>query len=499
MNFKKNINKIKKKVENMKYKKTLTILSILLFLFCIASVSAGDINETATTSSQNEAVLDQSNQNTITAPEDDGTFTSLQRKIDQANASSTITLDRDYTYDEGFPTTGIIIAKDITINGNGHTLNGAGKSRILLVMFGLSGKNKVVLNNVKFANGKTQLYGGAIFNYGDLTVNNCVFTNNYAACCGGAIASVGHASYKNSQFNKNTAKGDGGAIITLSIDKINFYPTFYYSKTATGTMDFIMDIYNDITIKFAKEQVSNCVFTNNVAKGRGGGAIYAFGHIAISSCTFNSNKAGEKGGAVYANKDLSITKSKFTSNSAPMYGGAVYFKCHDTAGKYVNKKWVSQLRFYTGSIQSSTFTKNSASRGGAIYGFKHPSSNKCIKVLKCTFEANKAPTGRDVYGGTTSNCELKYNKLTLNSVAVKKSAKNLVLTATFKKGSAPIKNAVITFKFNGQTYKVKTNGKGIAQLTISKKVLNGLKVGKKITYQAIYGSLSAKHTVVAKK
>lgn len=485
----------------MKYKKTLAILSILLFLFCIASVSASDTNGTTTTSSQNTDVLDQSNQNTIavTLEEDDGTFTSLQKKIDRANASSTITLDRDYTYDEGFPTTGLIITKDLTINGNGHTLNGAGKSRILLVMFGLSGKNKVVLNNVKFSNGKTQLYGGAIFNYGDLTINNCVFTNNYAACCGGAIASVGHANYKNSQFNKNTAKGDGGAIITLSIDKIDFYPTFYYSKNATGSMDFIMDIYNDITIKFAKEQVSNCVFTNNVAKGRGGGAIYAFGHIAITSCTFNSNKAGEKGGAVYANKDLTITKSKFTSNSAPMYGGAVYFKCHDTAGKYVNKKWVSQLRFYTGSIQTSIFTKNSASKGGAVYGFKHPSSNKCIKLSKCTFEANKASTGRDVYGGTISNCELKYNKLTINSITVKKSAKNLVLTATLKKGSAAIKNAVITLKFNGKTYKVKTNSKGIAQLTISKKVLNALKVGKKVTYEAIYSGLSAKQTVVVKK
>ena len=495
-----NINNVKKKIETMKHKKAFAIMSILIFLFCIASVNANDGNDTITTSDENSEVIEESDGDILTSTdEDDGTFTSLQKKIDKANKSSTITLDRDYTYDEGFPTTGIIIAKDLTINGNGHTLNGAGKSRILLVMFGLKGQNKVVLNNIKFVNGNTNLYGGAIFNYGDLTVNKCTFTNNYAACCGGAIASVGHATYKNSVFNKNTAKGDGGAIITLSIDKIDFYPTFYYSKTATGSMDFIMDIYNDLTIKFAKEQVSGCTFTNNVAKGRGGGAIYAFGHIAINSCTFNSNKAGEKGGAVFANKDLTITNSKFTNNNAPMYGGAVYFKCHDTTGKYVNKKWVSQTRFYTGSIQSSTFTKNSASKGGAVYGFKHPSSNKCVKVSKCTFEANKATTGRDVYGGTTSNCEFKYSKLTLNSITVKKSAKNLVLTATLKKGSTPIKNAVITFKFNGKVYKVKTNNKGIAQVTLNKKVLNSLKIGNKVTYQAVCGSLYVKKTAVVKR
>ena len=210
----------------MKHKKAFAIMSILIFLFCITSVSANDVNDTVTTSDENSEVIEESDGDILTSTdEDDGTFTSLQKKIDKANKSSTITLDRDYTYDEGFPTTGIIIAKDLTINGNGHTLNGAGKSRILLVMFGLKGQNKVVLNNIKFVNGNTNLYGGAIFNYGDLTVNKCTFTNNYAACCGGAIASVGHATYKNSVFNKNTAKGDGGAIITLSIDKIDFYPT----------------------------------------------------------------------------------------------------------------------------------------------------------------------------------------------------------------------------------------------------------------------------------
>ena len=83
--------------------------------------------------------------------------------------------------------------------------------------------------------------------------------------------------------------------------------------------------------------------------------------------------------------------------------------------------------------------------------------------------------------------------------AIKKSAKKLVLTATLKKGSTPIKNAVIAFKFNGKTYKVKTNKNGVAQLTISKKIINSLKIGKKITYQATYSGLTAKQTAVVKK
>ena len=33
---------------------------------------------------------------------DDGSFTALQRKIDDASAGDTITLEKDYTYDDGF-------------------------------------------------------------------------------------------------------------------------------------------------------------------------------------------------------------------------------------------------------------------------------------------------------------------------------------------------------------------------------------------------------------
>ena len=89
--------------------------------------------------------------------------------------------------------------------------------------------------------------------------------------------------------------------------------------------------------------------------------------------------------------------------------------------------------------------------------------------------------------------------LALKNVAVKKSARNLVMTATLKKGKSPIKGKVVAFKFSGKTYKAKTDAKGIAKATIKSAVLKKLKVGKKVTYQATYLKEVVKKSVTVKK
>ena len=89
--------------------------------------------------------------------------------------------------------------------------------------------------------------------------------------------------------------------------------------------------------------------------------------------------------------------------------------------------------------------------------------------------------------------------LKLKKVAVKKSAKKLVITATLKEGKKAIKGKKITFSFNGKKYVAKTNKKGIAKITIKANVLKKLKVGKKITYKATYLKDTVKRTVRVKK
>ena len=502
----------------MKFKKSLLIACLIIFLFSIASVSANEMDDGTNAVEDNgiialddgnsvenvdEILTESSQENVIEADaEDDGTFTALQRKINDAEEGAIITLDKDYTYDEDFSKRGIRINKNLTINGNGHTLDGLSQSRIFLVRYGLIDNNYVVLNNIKFANGNTDLYGGAIFNYGHLTVNNCVFTNNYAKYCGGAINSVGHLNLKNSNFSKNTAGGDGGAVLTFSIDKsVEFFKKIYVDRTPEGEMEFVFNATLTIDLSYGTNYVSNCIFTNNIAKGRGGGAIYGFTHLDINSCTFNSNQANEHGGAVFANKNLILKNSKFTNNKAPKNGGAVYFRCHEQSGSYVNKTWVPKMKYYSSTISNCVFTKNTASKGGAIYGFLNVASDKKrLNVNKCNFTANKASTsGRDVLGGTCSNCIFNYIKLTSKNKTVKKSAKKLTLSVKLTKGKALLKNKKIKFSFRGKNYYAKTNSKGIAKVIINKSVLKKLKAGKKYTVKISYSKYSIKRTVKVKK
>ena len=89
--------------------------------------------------------------------------------------------------------------------------------------------------------------------------------------------------------------------------------------------------------------------------------------------------------------------------------------------------------------------------------------------------------------------------LTLKAVKVKRSAKKLVLTATLKKGKKAIKNAKITFKFKGKTYKAKTNKNGVAKVTIKKSALKKLKVGKTVKYQATYLKDTVKKSAKVKR
>ncbi|MBE6502710.1 MAG: hypothetical protein E7Z76_00240 [Methanobrevibacter sp.] len=493
----------------MKIKEGLIIICVIFILFSITSVSAGDVNTTTITSSDDTQIVENTDDEIITSSQKEivntnpGTFEELQHVINLAPTGSTITLDKDYTYSGKLNKFGIILTKDITIDGNGHTLNGLSQSRIFMINFGKIINTQVVLKNINFINGKTELYGGAIFNYGNLIVKNCTFTNNYAKYCGGAINSVGHLQVKDSIFNGNTADGDGGAILCLSpAGAVQIYNNYYQNQTVIGDMEFILPILMNIEIKFLTESIMDCTFKNNKANGRGGGAIYAFGNIDINSSTFSSNQAGEMGGAVFGNKDLYIHNSIFTKNTALKNGGAVYFKCHEQSGKYVGGKWVSDIKYYSNLIENSKFTKNTANKGGAIYGFVTSKSDKvhCAKAQNCVFSKNSATTsGRDTYGTVTTNCLFDYYALSLKTIKVKKSAKKLTLKAKLKKGNTLINKAKIKFKFNGITYKAKTNKKGIAKATVKKSVLKNLNVGEKVKYQASYKTLVVKKTCKVKK
>lgn len=132
--------------------------------------------------------------------------------------------------------------------------------------------------------------------------------------------------------------------------------------------------------------------------------------------------------------------------------------------------------------------------------FKVDKTTKKVKTDKYGFAKIKLAPGKHTVTATYKNSKATKNVnvhvVTLKSVAVKKSAKKVVLTAKLKQGTKLLKNKVVKFKFNGKTVKVKTNSKGVAKVTFK---TSSLKVGKKITYSSTYLKDTVQKTATVKK
>ena len=151
--------------------------------------------------------------NTTTFKVMHNTFSQLQKIIDD-DTTGEITLDRDY-YGEGSE---ITISKTITINGNGHTLDAKGQSRIFNVQSGT-----VVLDNLSLVNGNSDSYGGAAYfqSGSTCTVRNCNFTGNTAKDEGGAVYFYEPGTVTNSTFTANSAKKGGAIYSNGNTDTVN--------------------------------------------------------------------------------------------------------------------------------------------------------------------------------------------------------------------------------------------------------------------------------------
>ena len=136
--------------------------------------------------------------------EDPLSFTDLNTTIN-GDGNSTIYLSHNYTYnnatDSAF-TSGIRISRDLTVYGNGVTIDGNKLARIFQVT---DSSLNVIFYNINFINGKADR-GGAIY---EGNAYNCTFTGNTAEYHGGAIY-VGNAY--NCTFTGNNANDRGGAL-----------------------------------------------------------------------------------------------------------------------------------------------------------------------------------------------------------------------------------------------------------------------------------------------
>ena len=171
--------------------------------------------------------------------------------------------------------------------------------------------------------------------------------------------------------------------------------------------------------------------------------------------------------------------SRFSGNSnIKMYyfdGSSYKFKVYGDDGKLVGANKVISVK-----LNKKTYKVKTNNNG--VASLKIPNT-----VKPGTYTITATYAGQTVKNTVKVNQVLKTTKKT-----VKKSAKKLVLTATLKN---QLKSKVIKFKFNGKTYKAKTNKKGIAQVTLKKNVINKLKKGKTYSFKVTYVKDTIKSTV----
>ena len=304
-------------------------------------------------------------------------FTDLQNAIGLVTGTLTLNQNVVMTDDEAANfVNGVIINKNIRIDGKGHTIDAKNLGRI----FEIDGGFAVTLTNVTLTNGKADK-GGAIYNFGNLDLVHVNFVNNTAKY-GGAImnyayglvlddstftnntAKIGGAIYNsadcfvvgNSTFANNTATSNGGVIFNYGIGFVVGNSTFVNNSAADGA-GAIMNGGRGFV-------VGNSTFANNTATSKGG-AIYNYGiGFVVGNSTFANNTA-EDAGAVYNEGDNSVVgNSTFVNNTATSIGGAII-----NNGKLV--------------VDNSAFEDNAANYyGGAIFNWDD------LQVTNSAFDGN---------------------------------------------------------------------------------------------------------------
>jgi hypothetical protein len=262
------------------------------------------------------------------------------------------------------------------------TISGAGGATGI---FSIGPGATVTMTGITIAEGSAStlgntpyLSGGAILNYGNLTIASDVFSNDSAILYGGAISNGGKLSITNTTFSGNSAAfGLGGSIDnsgTLSVD----------SSTFSGGTAWQGGAIDNKTVGVLF--VSNSTFSDN--SGTEGGAIFNDAFASIYGSTFANDVTTFDGGAI-AN-DLAgkmfIVNSTIANNNAAQSGGGI-----NTVG--------------TLTITNSTIAYNSVNSGGAgggIYATTGTATlNNTIVVLNTSGSGTTA-TANDISGAVSS-------------------------------------------------------------------------------------------------
>ena len=350
---------------NAKLKKSLiTLMIFLVLIVSISAISASDsdsIDEALSADVDLEQTLeistddgilsdegdneiiasDSSDENVIGDGESTGTFTELNTLITD---NDEITLNNSYVYvsSDSALQSGIPITKNVTINGNGFTIDSTDAAQL----FTVNANCKLVLKDVTlltdYVIASSATSKGNILNKGEILFDNVTFTSKRIGG-GNAIAAAifsdttGKITIKNSAFIDSISNYTGksttmpyGLIYNkgiLNIENSLFKNNGVYSAGSS------MQTQNGLIYNYKTMTMENTTFENNFItyKGEGSSLINGilFGGASttnlFNNCTFKENivESHTTKGSYLAYGTICIkggapvvTNSKFIKNSA---------------------------------------------------------------------------------------------------------------------------------------------------------------------------------------
>ena len=185
--------------------------------------------------------------------------------------------------------------------------------------------------------------GGAIANFGTLTINNTTLSGNMTDAAGGAIANFGTLTINNGVISDNTAAVSGGGIFndggTVTITDSTIGP-----DNVAGSGGGISNFSSGTTT------IIESTISGNSSNSSGGGIANGSGQVTLLRTTVGPGNTAQDGGGIYSSSGLTLTNSTVSGNSATDDGGGIF----SPAGT-------------TNLINSTVADNTAADSGGGIY------------------------------------------------------------------------------------------------------------------------------------
>ena len=229
-----------------------------------------------------------------------------------ASEADIITLMKDVTLTAALPD----IRSAITIEGNGHRIDGNNDAAIGSVLRVTSASGNLTLNRTTITGGNLTAYGygaGIFAESAVLTLNGSKVNGNSATYGAGIYAGSATVTLNNSTVSGNATGADGGGIYAnYAIVTLNGSTVSGNSAVCTG---------GGISTYGATVTLNNSTVSGNSADQDGGGILaYSFSTVTVNNSTVNGNSAVLNGGGISDYYATVILNSSLVSGNLTISG-----------------------------------------------------------------------------------------------------------------------------------------------------------------------------------